>query len=422
MAGTIKFDGVDLLTTDYNPRFIKHESSPDIQLDVMDLANEDGAVQISDRTGSKIITTQGILVGTSESDLEAKIDAFKELFRRVNKVLYINWNGTSRQYIASCRLHSFDRDHFNIGYVPWTAEFLVPTGIAEASTESNLEGYLFTTWEYDATALNFLGSAPPLPRISVTGYDAASSNALGIEIKNTDTGERMVYTRAGGITQNIPVVFDCRLKTVAGDIAPSNYYGVFPKFLPGIANNLHVRVGDIIAESHEISDMNNVDAATITSTRSYCESVILPFADATFRGIELYIRKSGSPSTDLVCTIMGSDASGNPYGTIATMTIDKSLVSNSAFGWVRVNSAAAFTLNANTKYWIFCSTTGASNYYWLRGAPPFNQYKRGGMAFLEGGIYTYENDYPAFFRLLFGGKQDLTKSYYLLISYFKRWL
>jgi hypothetical protein len=424
MASSIKFDNQELLSTTYNPQFLKHESSPDIDLNTMDLPHENGSVQISDRTGSKIIAIQGVLIGSSEEDLESKIDAFKELFRRVNKNLDVNWNGGTRRYVASCQNHRFDRDHYHIGFVPWSAEFLAPTGIAEETTETNLvANENFTTQEKTKTGLTFLGSASPLPRLRVANQDTSSTDAKGIEFKNTDTGERLIYTRAAGLPQTTAVEFDCRLKTVGGPTAPANYYGVFPKFTPGAANNLRIRIGDIIAEGWEQGDIGNSSVINIDGSHIISQSFILPFTDATFQGVELYIAKSGSPAGDLSVKIKTSDGNGMPYSTVvAAMVIPKASV-NTSFSWVKINAAAAFTLNANTKYWIVCEITGGGDtYYWMNFVPPFVTYKRGGVADYTGGAWVNYPEYCTWFRLLFGGKADLTKTFRLNIDYYKRWL
>lgn len=432
MASTIKFDNTEILSTTYNPRFLKHESDPEIELNSMPLPHEDGSVQVSDRTGSKVITVQGVLVGTSEADLESKIDVFKELFRRVNKNLDVNWNGGTRRYVASCQKHSFDRDHFNIGFVPWSAEFLCPTGIAEETTESEaVAATTFTTQEKLLSNIAFLGSAPPRPRFLVQNTSSTTTNAKGIEVKNDTTGERIIYTHVGGLASAYDTIFDCRLKTVSGwsssATLPMSYYGVFPKFAPG-NNNIRVRIGDITAEGWEEGSTGAVGMPIYTDGGTYnkpAQSFILPFTDATFQGVSLYLRKVGTPATDLTITIEG-DSGGSPNGSaIATFTITAATFTDAIYDWRLVNSASRFQLNANTKYWIKCETAGGggANYFeWISFDAPYGTYKRGNLATYSGGTWTQMPNSDAWFRVLFGGKFDNTKTYQVAVEYYKRWL
>jgi hypothetical protein len=85
----------------------------------------------SERYGAKTIKLQGTIKGSSQTDLESKVDAFKELFSRPQKNLEIDWSGGTRRYIATCQHHEFDRDYYHLSIVPWTAEFIAPSGVGQ---------------------------------------------------------------------------------------------------------------------------------------------------------------------------------------------------------------------------------------------------------------------------------------------------
>ena len=87
---SVKFDSTEIVSTTYIPRFFKHESDPEIQINTADLARDDGSIIVSDRNGQKRILVQGILTASSQTNLETAIDTFKELFRRVGKNLDIS--------------------------------------------------------------------------------------------------------------------------------------------------------------------------------------------------------------------------------------------------------------------------------------------------------------------------------------------
>ena len=127
MSQSIQFDSTELRNTTYIPRYVKHESATERELNILELARDNGSVLVSERRGIKRITLQGILTATSEAGLESAIDTFKELFSREQKNLDISWNGSTRRYVATCSVHTFDRDFFHLLFVPWTAEFIILT-------------------------------------------------------------------------------------------------------------------------------------------------------------------------------------------------------------------------------------------------------------------------------------------------------
>ena len=69
---SIKFDNQELIGSTYIPRFVKHESNPDRELNSAELSGEDGSVFISTRWGKKIIKTSTAAV-TSISLLKNKL-------------------------------------------------------------------------------------------------------------------------------------------------------------------------------------------------------------------------------------------------------------------------------------------------------------------------------------------------------------
>src|SRR5687768_8699436 len=126
---SIQFDGTEILTTAYIPQFVKHESVADHLLNSLPLGREDGSIIVSSRYGQKIIRIQGTLKAATQAALDDAIDAFKELFSRPEKNLDISWSSGTRRYVASCLRHEFDRDHYHTNAVPWSAEFVVATGV-----------------------------------------------------------------------------------------------------------------------------------------------------------------------------------------------------------------------------------------------------------------------------------------------------
>ena len=241
---SILFDTTELRNTTYIPRYVKHESATERELNILNLARDNGGVLVNDRRGIKVITLQGILTATTQALLETAIDNFKELFSRTAKNLDIEWAGSTRRYVATCKSHNFDRDYFHLLFVPWTAEMVVVSGVGEDTTETTVVNADTFTANYKTKQFTLAGSADPKIRFSVA-IDSPNNLIKGVELKNTDTGER-VYATSFTSLEAKTVEIDTKLKTfkVAGVEVP--YYGVFPKFIIG-TNNIQISLGDIMA-------------------------------------------------------------------------------------------------------------------------------------------------------------------------------
>ena len=419
---SIKFDGTEILDTTHVPRFMKHESAPLRSIQLLDLTRDDGQVVVSIKYAQKTIKLQGVLTGSSQADLESKIDTFKELFSRQAKNLVVDWNGTTRTYVATCMNHEFNRDHFNILFVPWTAEFLVPAGIGEAPTETTIINNSYWVGAYTDYSGTWTlgGTAKPRPRIYIT-FDAALADCKGIQLYNTTTGERLTVNRAAGWDNASVLEIDCRLKTVKYDGVAMPFIGKFPLFNIG-ANTVQLIGGDITDQ--EFQAFGTGVNLNIYGNDCPAMSFMVPYTDDTYQGIGLKLAKTGTPS-NLEVEIQ-TDNDGEPSGTPvtnATFEILPADILGIAFFTIK-NSINAFTLNANTRYWIVCRQTAyggdvGNKYTWLAVENSYADYKKGNVS-LSADAETTWTDTPnqdASFRLLYGGLKSMNahvnvKQYY----------
>jgi len=373
---SIQFDSTEILNSTYNPRFVKHESNPDRQLNSAELTREDGEAFISEKFGKKVIQLQGVLVGTSQADLESKINTFKELFSRPEKNLDIDWNGSTIRYVATCTSHLFDRDHFHIAFVPWTAEFTVLSGEGkDTSTTTARNQQALTTTTPVTDSFTFSGSKPGKPLITIQGNNFTGATK-GIEYLNTDTNEKIVITRndTWGTTDTIKI--DCATRKVTGNLNALIYteypfYGVFPSFRIG-TNNVQISVGGIVNQTTSELLASNVGSGSNVNatTRKLAQSFTVPYTDSTFQGITLIIAKTGSPGT--ITWKIETDTNGSPSGsqvTNANGTIAAASVSTTAY--VTAYSSSVWTLSANTRYWITvtAASVDGSNFYTFYTVP-----------------------------------------------------
>lgn len=431
MANSVKFDGTEILNTTYIPRFVQHESAPDRELLTVPLSGDDGEIIVHSFYRKKRIQLSGILTAATESALETAIDSFKELFARTNKYLDISWAGSTRRYVASCSQHNFNRDHFHLLFVPWSAEFVVVSGVGQDTASTLVEVVTQSAAASPLTfsGLSFGGSANPKPHNLVVGTTSNLGDVKGIAVENTATGEKIVATNSSINWLSTEAFFiDCENKRVrfGSYAAPvdTKFYGVFPTFVVG-QNELKIWYGEIPDQAYEPTS----SVGSQIRAGSYpAQGFTVPYTDDTYQTIELYIRKDGTPPNALTITIV-EDANGEPDETSPVTNASFSIAEadiNVTNSWVKAYSTNMFTLKANTRYWMVIKTTAGdlSNMY-IMNYDADGLYKRGGAATTSDAGSTWDlhplRNYG--FRLMYGGKKESgAVGVGPAISYYKRYL
>lgn len=439
MPSTIKFDNTEILSTTYIPRYVKHESVAERIISSVDLAREDGQVLITQKYGVKKIYLTGHLTATTAALLEAAIDTFTELFSRPQKNLDVDWSTGTRRYVASCIKHEFDRDHFNLLFVPWTAEFVVLSGEGKDTAETTVvDDTVLTTTSGSATgSFSMLGSKPARPSIRLKcSVSGTLASVKGLIFENVDTGEKTTITFTTLLNENDYIKIYCEEKKVvvyrvsSGLEEEVNFYGVFPTFKIG-TNNYKVYAGGLTNQFCAVGYEDYLSSGwSMTSTNfRRAQSFEVPYGDATFNGISLYLDKTLTPTGNLTVEIQ-TDSGGKPSGSVvtnATMTIVPADVSGTR-AWVTKYSTDCFTLVANTRYWIVVKAAGvdASNYYgvWFTTTTAAAvAYAKGNASTSDdaGSTYTDAPNSDMGFVLRYGG-QTTTSSFKIQVKYTKTYL
>jgi predicted phage tail component-like protein len=424
---SIQFDGTELMNASYTPRFAKHESSPDRDIEILELARDDGGILVSEKYKPKIITIQGILKASTRNGLDNLIDDFKELLSRKNKNLDIEHNGATRRYVAWAQKITIDRDYYHNLFVPYSVEFIVPEGVGK-DTELTAGLHNVDADPTYAGSVQLLGSAVPKPKITLT-IGSGWSDADGIQFENTDTNEILTINRSAGFTGADVLEIDCDEKTVELNNVEIPFVGVFPSFQIG-ANAIAIRAGDLVDQQFAPSVASINLLTDIFGNNWAAQSFTVPHTDLTYQGLYLYLKKSAAdPPNPLVIEIQ-TDSAGKPSGSAvsnATFSLAVAGVSTDA-GWILINSTNKFTLSANTRYWIVLKTTAgdASHYFEWFGVSGTNAtYGRGNEAISSdaGTNWTDQPTYDCAFKLLYGGKAEASAPNLTLdIDYYKRWL
>jgi len=408
MPQSIQFDSTELRNTTYIPRFVKHESATERELNILNLARSDGGVLVNDRRGVKRITLQGILTGTSESALETAIDSMKELFSRQQKNLDISWAGSTRRYVATCAFHNFDRDFFHLLYVPWTAEFVVVSGVGKDTTSTAEKHNITVNANPYSFSCTFAGSAKPKPTITLE-FGTGHTYPRGIQIKNTTTGEKIIFNKTSALANGDTIVIDFENKKITLEGVEQPFYGVFPDLIIG-ANSLELSVGNIL---DQYSPNVGIGGYLVAGADEDAQGIVVANTDGSYRRIGVYCLKNGSPAEALRVEIQ-TDLNGEPSGSLvdadAYGTINASDVGASA-GWVYCYLQDNVQLSANTPYWIVVKSAGSTignDYEFPATSGALAGYSKGTIARTDDSeaTWTIQTGENLGFRLYYGGAID----------------
>jgi hypothetical protein len=357
---SIKFDTVELVNTTYIPRFVKHESSPEREMVLLPITRQNGSVRVSSRYATKIITVKGIISGTSQADCESKIDIFKELFSRLDKNLDIDWNGSTRRYVATCQRHEFDRDHFNLLYVPWTAEFVVPAGIGKDTTETSLYDTAAITATSTSIVLTFTGSAPSKPIFTIDMTTVGSAQV--VELLNFDTGEYMKID--GPFTNGDQIIVNCLTLAVTKNGTAYPFRGVFPNFIIGANNFRFILIGD--GDNENQYQYNNDGSQSVNydygSGLPFQAQSFIPTESGYIDKLELDVNKNGTPG-GYMNFIIAEDNNGIPASDLSlnSYQIDDAAVPvGHAFTEAPFVSGTKKFVTAGKRYWIVLNPNQAT--------------------------------------------------------------
>lgn len=260
MDGGLTFNTNDLQTFDpitrlgINTNQIDHTDLPTQVAELYAKADANGSSIPDINYPSKKVTIGGTIHGSSQADLDSRIDTFKGYFNGKDKNLDIVYGSSTRRYIATKNAISIQRQQ-KAFYAAFQVEFVCtnPFGLDTTATSiNNSQNYTSATKNMTPT---IGGSAPQqLPVFTIT-IDALTGTGDYIQISNDNNGQDMLVYGLGLEAGDV-LVIDCanRVVTLNGDLV--DYNGVFLELEPG-ANSITytdgftTRTVDIVAEYYK---------------------------------------------------------------------------------------------------------------------------------------------------------------------------
>ena len=435
---SVLFDSIELISSTYNVSRVLDDTTPQRTINLIETEGVDGAVIVSDRFGTKTIDIKGILVGASESDLQTKIDTANELFSRKGVNLDIIPDGGSARRYVVCLIGAveYNRDFYNIDYVPFKLKLFVYEGVGKDTTTTTAISNLNTTLERDPASgsdtINFVGSADPKPNITFT-LDTIGKLDL-ITINDDDSGEEMSIEIDGDYSNGDEVVVDLENQTVKREGVDVPFLGNIPTFLKG-DNDLHISYqGATYALDQEQIAVKNVgySVGNTGAVKNSLTQSFIPSKSGYLEQIKIWANKVGTPINNLSIHLYNDNGElpESSQGLIFSLT-EASASSTPTGVEETLNSGAPIYLRKGVKYWLVFSTGDSSgNYYRIHGAGT-DQYSNGRLLEYDNPVTTSPpsdpNDWEEtggdmYFQTYQGqgGSADWVVDY--VIDYIKRYL
>lgn len=240
MTGAITYDSNSLQTYSQSALVgiitngIEHTNLPAKDAALFGLANTDSSVIPYVGYPSKAITITGVIAGSTSANLDSRIDSFKAYFLGKDKNLDIEYNGSTRRYIATVNTIGINRQQkalwatFQIEFI-CTLPFGKNTSATTALTASGRTSSGYTD------AYTFLGSAPfQLPLITIT-YSAVTGGASYVSFGNNGNGQGITITDQTWVASDV-LEIDVANRTVKKNGVEIDFLGAFPEFAPGAQN------------------------------------------------------------------------------------------------------------------------------------------------------------------------------------------
>ncbi len=240
MTGAVSFDSNSLQS--FNPatqvgivtNVIEHTNLPEKDMDLIAIANANKSVIPNIEYPNKRIRLEGAIKGSSQSDLDTRIDTFKGYFRGKDKNLDINYAGTTRRYIATANAISVNRVG-GLLYATFEIDFVCTEPFGRETSLTTL----FTQTGYTSASLvatpTVAGNAPiQLPVITIT-INSITGVGDFIQLSNNNNNQEILLYGLG-IEDGDVIIVDSINQEVTIDGDPVDYNGSFIELVPGAAS------------------------------------------------------------------------------------------------------------------------------------------------------------------------------------------
>lgn len=227
MSKNAIFDGYDFAANGLTITKLDMYTRAPKDLQLEDLADEDGAVLVSSRYKPKPITIEGVINNKAdEATLEAAMDDMIANLSGEKRVLDIPHAGSTRRFIATAGDLIISRERSGATTAGFSIVFTVPEGFGSDTGTTTLASQTITTAQQNVS-ISIGGSFKAQPDITFTVTSVSGgSPSKAVRITNPTTTQGITITRnwaAGDV-----VVLNSRNRTVYVNNVQIYSTGAFP--------------------------------------------------------------------------------------------------------------------------------------------------------------------------------------------------
>lgn len=260
MNGDITFNSHDLQTftaaskVGINTSTIEHTSMPDQVATLYAKADANISSIPSINFPSKKITIAGSIHGSTQANLDERIDTFKGYFNGKDENLDIAYGSSTRRYIATKNTISITRLDRAL-FARFTIEFICTQPFGVDTSATNIANQTAQTGDTHTYTPTILGSAPF--QYPVITYEVNTITAGGdyLLISNDNNTQELLIFEQGIVAGDV-IVIDAFERTVTINDDPVDFSGTFLELEPG-ANSITITDGftarnvDILVEYYQ---------------------------------------------------------------------------------------------------------------------------------------------------------------------------
>lgn len=219
------FNGNEIENANYIVTDIDHYSIPKKDIDIFALSYANKSAITTVDYPSKMIKVTGYIRCDDTYSLGAYIDIYKSYLSAKDANLDIDFNSTTRRYIATANKVDIKRS-LSRNYATVAVDFICPEpfGVETSSTSFGTEANWTAATKTFQDAIN--GTAPiQYPIITIT-IDALTGTGDYIQISNNANGQEMLLYGLGFAASDV-LVIDCFERTVTVNGVAVDYLGAF---------------------------------------------------------------------------------------------------------------------------------------------------------------------------------------------------
>lgn len=241
MDGSLSYNSNSLQTFDrstkvgINTNSIQHTDLPESVAQLYNIANASDSVVPDLEYVYKAIKIDGTIHGSSQADLDSRIDAFKGYFASRNKNLDITYGSSTRRYeIMKPNSVSVTRQD-KAYYAEFSVELISKAfGYDTSTTDLWTAKSGFTSATFTETP-TIAGNAPyQLPVFTIT-INSLTGEGDYVQISN-DNNNQEILVYGQGLAADDVIVIDCAQRIVTLNGTEINYYGTFLELEPGASS------------------------------------------------------------------------------------------------------------------------------------------------------------------------------------------